>query len=1057
MRIFRRKYLIILAICLIAPFLLLGIALATMYHKQEKIVQHFLTELNEDINGFVVINKSKVTPFANFPYISIDLQGFYVFEDAETMSFRPPVISLKDVYIGFDIMEIIRGNTEIKSLSLNHGDIDIVQDSLGDFNISKAFELRKPVEEVSAALQLTMEKIKLKDVDISKTNLESMLTTDVYINQGDISIKMRDDKFLLRTKSDFFLSVIQNGDSTFFSNKNCNLSADILFDLEDLKLEIQPSTLVLETTRLSTSGIVDFKNDLYLDIQLVGDKPNFDFFLTFAPDDLAKTLRRYDNGGTIFFRADIKGNALNSQPHVEADFGCENTFISNQFSKKKVDQLQFKGYYTNGEGRSLESSIFTVRDFAARPEAGRFKGALSVKNFKSPEIDMQIDSDFNLEFLTQFFEFENVYQLSGQVLLQMNFHDIVDLNHPERSLEKLDQAYFAKLQVNDLSFVSPDFSFPSKNINIAAETKGNDLVIEKIDINLGVSDIHLEGTVTNLPEILHHTDVPMAIEVSLKSRMLDIRELAHSVQDTTVQITEKIKNLSTHFKFTGSAKDLTEYKNLPKGRFVLDEFNAVFKNYPHHFHDFNVDVSIEDERIILYKFHGEIDESDMDIHGSITNYGMFMEEKADGDTDISFSLKSESLILKDLLSYEGVNYLSDEYRQEVLTQLKCIGKASLHYKDSALHSSDVYMDNLSGRMKMHPLKLENFTGRLHIEDEHIVVESLSGKMGNTSFKSYINYYYGEDPAIKKRDNLLKITADRIDYNELINYEKPAQDAAIDHDSVFNLYTLPFPDMKFEADIRELNYHDQTITGLLSRFRTTKDHYIYIDQMDLDVAGGHIAGKGYFDGRKPDYIYLHPDFSFEKLDLTKLMLKFDNFGQDEIISDNLTGQISGNLKGEIRLHTDMVPIIEESIMEMNITVYNGVLKKFEAFLAMEKYFKDKNLNRIAFDTLQNSLIINKGKLTIPEMTVNTSIGFIVVEGTQDLDLNMDYLISVPFKMVTQAASTRLFKRKKEEIDPEQEDEIIPLDPQRKTRFVTVSLTGTPEDYKIKLSRRKKKEL
>jgi hypothetical protein len=309
MRIFRRKYLIILAICLIAPFLLLGIALATMYHKQEKIVQHFLTELNEDINGFVVINKSKVTPFANFPYISIDLQGFYVFEDAETMSFRPPVISLKDVYIGFDIMEIIRGNTEIKSLSLNHGDIDIVQDSLGDFNISKAFELRKPVEEVSAALQLTMEKIKLKDVDISKTNLESMLTTDVYINQGDISIKMRDDKFLLRTKSDFFLSVIQNGDSTFFSNKNCNLSADILFDLEDLKLEIQPSTLVLETTRLSTSGIVDFKNDLYLDIQLVGDKPNFDFFLTFAPDDLAKTLRRYDNGGTIFFRADIKGNA----------------------------------------------------------------------------------------------------------------------------------------------------------------------------------------------------------------------------------------------------------------------------------------------------------------------------------------------------------------------------------------------------------------------------------------------------------------------------------------------------------------------------------------------------------------------------------------------------------------------------------------------------------------------------------------------------------------------------------------------------------------------------
>jgi hypothetical protein len=136
------------------------------------------------------------------------------------------------------------------------------------------------------------------------------------------------------------------------------------------------------------------------------------------------------------------------------------------------------------------------------------------------------------------------------------------------------------------------------------------------------------------------------------------------------------------------------------------------------------------------------------------------------------------------------------------------------------------------------------------------------------------------------------------------------------------------------------------------------------------------------------------------------------------------------------------------------VLNGVIIKYAPLLALEDFFKDKNLNRIAFDTLQNSITIDKGMMTIPSMTINSSLGFLIFEGTQDVDMNMNYLVRVPFRMVTQVASQKLFKRKKEEIDPEQEDEIIYHDPNRRTTFINVRITGTPDVYKVNVERRKK---
>jgi hypothetical protein len=71
----------------------------------------------------------------------------------------------------------------------------------------------------------------------------------------------------------------------------------------------------------------------------------------------------------------------------------------------------------------------------------------------------------------------------------------------------------------------------------------------------------------------------------------------------------------------------------------------------------------------------------------------------------------------------------------------------------------------------------------------------------------------------------------------------------------------------------------------------------------------------------------------------------------------------------------------------------------------------------------------------------------------MDLNMDYYVRIPWKMVTNAAASKLFGKKAEEVDPEQVDDIQYAKDGKKTRFVNVRIKGNTEDYKITLEKAK----
>ena len=1055
----------ILAVLIIAPMLLLGGIILYIQSNQSDIIKGEVVKLNKEHKGLIQVGESDLSLFANFPYVSIKVDDVQIFETKEDKA--PIIMNVRDIYVGFNLWDMVQGNYDIQSVIVEEGVFNIVIHENNTTNIQNS--LASTTETETPSTNIHLKKIELKSLDIH--TLDEATNTDVekFIYEGTGGFSSKDHIIAGHIDTHFELNVIKEGDTTYINKKHFEVHTDLVFDENTGILDIQPSGIVMENGDFELEGSIDTENDVDLNLYLKGTKPNFDMLIAFAPTDVIPILEQYKNAGEIYFYTSIQGPSnKGNTPAINVDFGASKAFLENTERHKKIDEMGFNGHFTNGEKRNASTMEFSLTDMTASLEKGEFEGSIFVKNFENPEVEMKVYSNFDLDFIAKFLDLEQVQDASGEVSLKMNFHDIIDIDKPEIALQKLNQAYFTELLIKDLSLVSKELPAPLHDMNVHLVMNGKEATLHRFEMLMGNSDLSISGFLSNLPAIVHHTNIPVKTHLDISSKFLDIAELTRfSKQDSTqTGFDEQIKDLRLGLSFEASAKDFTESKYLPKGEFFVDSLYADLKHYPHQLHDFHADVLIDDKDLKIKNFTGYIDDSDFNFDGLIHDYAFWMQPERNGDVDLDINLTSNTLKLEDIFSYQSENYVPKEYRHEAFDGLALHLNSNMHYKDSALHSIDLGLDKLNAKMKLHPLRFDNFRGNIHYEEEHLVIKDFHGEIGTTNFNFDLNYYLGEDQKIKKRDNYLAVKANYINFDALFKFDlSPPKPTAVvtsktkdvaAHAEAFNIYELPFTDMRFKADIAHFIYHRIDLQNIKADLRTTPNHYIYIDTLHMDAAGGNVQLSGYFNGSDPKHIYLQPDLVLNEVDLDKLLFKFENFGQDHLVSENLQGQLTSRIKGKIRVYPDMVPDLDQSTLEMDVRVLNGRLKNYDPMLALSDYMGDKNLQNVRFDSLQNSLAIKKGKITIPAMTIESTLGHMELSGTHDNNQNIDYYVSIPWQMVKKAAWGKLFGKKRDSIsNQEQEDEIVEVDPNKKTKYLNLKVKGNTDDYKISLGKKKGK--
>lgn len=1046
--------------------LLFSVLLLLIFFKQDAIVNSQIDQLNKTYNGHVAVGDVHLAPFANFPYVSLKIDDVRIHESKKDSA--AVIIDVADIYMGFNFWDVVRGNYSIQSLIVEDGFFDLVLHTDGRTNVENALSISSEGEG-GEAIDIHLQKIELKKIDIHQREEATNLDIETFIYWANGGFNTRDKQIGAHIDTEFELNIITDGDTSYLNHKHFEFHTDLRFDESNGLLVFKPSGLRMEHGDFELEGSLDTKNDMSLDIELKGTKPSFDMLIAFAPTELIPVLESYKNEGNIYFNAIVQGPIANgAQPFIDAQFGANEAYLENLNVNKRIDNLGFSGHFTNGEKRKLSTTVFSITDISASLDKGKFVGFLEVENFEEPEIDMSLDADFDIDFIVDFLNFKEVEDAKGSIEMKFKFHDIVDLESPEKVLDELNQAYYTELRIQDLSFLSEELPMPIDEMDVHLKMNGKEAQLDEFYLKMGESDLSMTAVLSDFPAIVHHRETDVDVHMEMESKVLDLAELTSFSAEDSTGLNERLENLSLAFSFKALGNAFTEFTHLPIGEFFIDDFHVDLEHYPHSLHDFHVDILVEEEDLKIVDFTGAIDDSDFEFNGLVHNYGFWMQHELNGDVDLDVSLKSDKLRFEDLFAYQGENYVPEDYRHEEINGLDINVQTSMHYVDSRLQSIDLKLNKFEGKMHIHPLRFEDFSGQFHYEDDHLRLQDFKGQMGKTDFDIDMTYYLGDESEKRKKDNTFSLTSTYIDFDALTNFNmNPPEDESAtnevgtkstedlpEHAEAFNLYELPFTDMQFNVEVGHFIYHRLDLQNVSGQLRSTENHFIYLDTLSLDAAGGHIAMSGYFNGSDAQHIYLKPNLKLSQVDLDKLLFKFENFGQEVLVSENIHGKLNAHIWGDIRVYPDMLPDLDQSEVHLDLEVLNGRLENYDPILMLSEYFGDKDLTSIKFDTLQNHMDITQGTITVPNMTIESTLGHMDISGTQDMNNNIDFYMRIPWSLVKQAARNKIFGTK--ERDETMEDEIVEVDPKKKTRYLNVNVSGTFDDYNVRMKKAKKRK-
>ena len=1045
----KKRVRLFFGIIIIVPVIFFTLLVGIIYYCQDSIVQHAIVIANKDLKGRFSVSGSHIAPFANFPQISIDLEHVKVYESKKKNA--DCLVHVNDVYIGFSLWDIISGNYTIKGIKLKDGHIDVKQHKDGSINIANALASDLPTEKVEEDLHVDLKAISIENIDISKLNEETNLKLDVFINKAKSKFKSDKKNIDFRLETDFFISVLQDGDSTFFKHKHIHFDTQFSYKKAAKMAFFQETQVELEKAVFDFSGNIHLNKDVEVDLKLKGHKPDFNLFLAVAPEELNDALNSFENRGKIYFNATVKGKTANdNRPAMEAHFGCKEGYIANIESGKKMNDIGFDGYFSNGKNRDLNTMLFTLNNIKVKPEVGRFKGKLSVFNFLSPNVEMQIDADLDLDFLAKFTKAKELKDVGGKILLQMNFHDIIDFNQPEKSIERLNESYYSSLKVQNFHAKIPGFSLPIKNLNLFATSSGHAVNLKYLRVNIGNSDLEMLGFLSDLPAIIHHTNIPVEADLKIHANRIDLAELTKD-DAGKVGFNEEVKQLDMKLKFITSARAVTESENLPLGEFFLEKCNAKLKNYPHAIHDLHADLLIGKQDLTLKDFKGFVDASDFHFSGLFHHYDFWFKTNLEGDAKIAFDFKSNHLKLGELLYYGGQNHLPLEYRKEELANFDLKGHSELHFKAGEFVKTAVYLDNLSGKFKTHPVSLAGINGKINYQADKLSLEHLKGVVGHSDFDVSLLLHLDQS---NQRD-FVTLSANRIDVDEFLSHstQQPTELHGAEHDKTWSIFDTEFPNIDCKLDVGSFNYGAYTINKLTTDVKIFHDHHVEVKKIGLETAEGSISGNAMFSGRDKKHIYFEPNLTIDHLNLDKFMVKFDNFGQDYLVSQNVHGYFQGKVTGKIHLHADLVPKLDDSNLKISMTITKGKLENYAPLIDLGTYFEDKNVAMVKFDTLTNELLLSNGKLSIPQMVICSSLGFLKIEGSQGIlgKMDMDYTIGVPWAMIKDVARNKIFKKNSEQ--NQEPDEIVKE--KDGAKYVYFRVSGDLENYSVNLVKGKRK--
>ena len=269
--------------------------------------------------------------------------------------------------------------------------------------------------------------------------------------------------------------------------------------------------------------------------------------------------------------------------------------------------------------------------------------------------------------------------------------------------------------------------------------------------------------------------------------------------------------------------------------------------------------------------------------------------------------------------------------------------------------------------------------------------------------------------------------------------------------------LNFPDninFNLKSHIGKLSYGKFTASNLKG-IVTYQNKKLIAKNISFKANKGSYIVSSEMEQTNMNSFFWTLDGTANNIDINNFFSEFDDFGQQFLTHENIKGKTTVQLGLATVIDGNMNIDMNRLYAEANFSIKKGELIDQAALLDIATYFESnkivktvidtkllkKKIKHIKFANLDNKVIIDKGKIHIPQMTLSTNVMDLNISGIHGFDDNVDYHLNFRLNDV-------LVKKKNQ-------DEFGPIKDDGLGVKLFLHMYGNLSDLKFKLDKEEKK--
>lgn len=1040
------------------------ILLATLvfYLGRDYFVNKGLSYLNEQQPGEVQMEEVYLIPFINFPDITLHLQDVKYYERGfvDDSAAYEPIIALNDIAVTLDLIKLIKGDVRISEARLKDGfvHLEIYPDSLTNLEHALGIRFGEPTEQDTSqsmpSFTIDLDKLELVNIRGRMDNYLKEEYVDVQLNKLESSFSYHPGLIQSALEVSIYINKVKYQTINNQIDKNINLTGSISLDQNTSILKVEPSNLNVSGLAFETWGLVDLGATPRVDLAYTVTNEGLELlnFLFLGILDLDE-IEQIGNG-SIHLNGSVQGGLEGGRlPVIRVNGEAQDLGFRIKTVDRDVTGITFRLFATNGGEKDLSEGFVEVQDFNAVFPEGSIYANITASNIKSPELNVEVDCDLNLEGMGEMIKMDQLSNLSGTVGIRGQINGSVN----QESGNFINDEGSLTASLDDVSFVFRRDSTSSDSIqHITGELVLQDTIFEAGNLTLEYngSPFQLGVSTENLLLYLLDYDRDLSAELSISSERINTATLLGDTAISSI-IGEEIRDFYIRAGAKIEKTDLDkfiEHDSIPELLIRLDSF-GISMPLMADVSKVNALINFGPDSIALQHFYGTIGESSFDLSGYISNYDALSRGDSGEVVALDFRMSSDLLRAEDLFTLNKEFLLPENYSSEYLKDFRISGKieapaAGLVY-DSISPDFGIDIYDLGWSFRYYPEMFKDILVQIKREGDLLEIDNFQGSIGENNFMLSASIENFNDTLVENMSGSFELYSDLLDINQLLNYQQPKEQMEVEAPDSSELRETPrlhemdYPQIDFTVNIGELRYGKNRIYGMNGNFRTSKEKIFYLDRLVTSPEGkGTLEFNGQLNVANPEQYFIMADLNLKGIDIGDLNLELQSGDTTYMLKENFQGVVDARGLAEIFLTPELEVDIPTSTAQFNLTVHDGALINFTPLQAAGKFLDTKDLNNVRFATVRNSFTLVDSKIIIPLMNVESTVGQLLIEGEQGLDNSYLYLVRVPPRLAREAARSSMAERERDD----GEDQITQM---KRGDFlnITVWSDGTQSDFKL----------